>query len=699
MTKTPTPSNFPVYSLQIPFHLLGTHSIPSNIYSYASRHTAPLYILRGAFNNFCPEVPISIWNPDARPLLSTTTSESRVELEDRVATWQARTMEEWGLVSKKGWVIRRAGGGDFAEGIGLVGWKEGDVALTEYERKLLGNELWSFPAVLQRFGAEAEGSGRETIEHEVRRLAAAISDYFSVEGTKEVAKVMRVVCSERCWMRIAVHPSTGGVARSPELEIDNEFPGEEGQISTQGWSMGTVTKFLLFLVGFERELLSLATSSAILEFWPLSRFLEYLAVKNMRNEKKEMWHTLRVGESREARQRGERQWKSALMHADGEAKAFEDDLPGLWTAIDKMLGGGRGQRGLTSLLQQMGRFEDKGRRTGIAFEHPAEDQEDEQQTAHPAIVSVVFQGYHSTLNAEELLAYIDFVACLVEYARSQSYALLRFKVHSFRETAEDIDEEVEKSLARLLEILDVKEYTKKVFIADVRKKKAQKEKEKEELDRLEDSEEEDTKKRHARKEDDLFTPLETLILKTQEKEIEYMPTFIQRYAEAGGFLVTPRTKIHDLLLASSKVNHKTNENRDRNGHTAPCVDNLQSEVVAEKYEVGPSGLVIASPISPASASRAISSVSRISASSPQHPTLISSSRLTKLTTWIGGEDRIDEVLNSSSRPGNGEGDRVGETKISDLAERFKASPRLGNGEWEKRYKERRWRAVGSPTRR
>jgi hypothetical protein len=699
MSKNPTPSILPTFSLQIPFHLLGTHSIPSNVYSYAVRHTAPLYILRGAFKNVCPEIPVSIWNPDARPVLSTTTSESKVELEDRVAIWEANTLKEWDRVIKKGWVIRRAGGRDFAEGMGLVTWKEGDVELTQYERKLLGDELWSFPAVLQRFGVEIGRTGRETIEHEVRRLEAAISDYFSVEGTTEWAKVMRVMYSERCWMKVVVQPSTEDAAKSPQLAIDNEFPREEELTSTPGWSMDTVAKMLLLLVGFERELLSLTTLSTILEFWPLSRFLEYLAVKNLRNEKKKMWHTLRVGESKRAKQKRKRVWKSSLEHADGEEKAFEDDLPGLWTVIDKMIGGGRGQRGLTGLLQEISKFEEKGGRTPVTFEHPTRDQEEKQQTAHPAITSIVFQGHHSTLNAEELLAYIDFVACLIEYARSRSYASLRLKVHSFRETAEDIDEEVEKSLERLLDILDVKPYTKKVFVTDVRNKKAQKEKEREQLNKLEDSEEEDTKITHAMKEHDLFTPLKTLILKTQEKEIEYMPIFIKRYTEAGGFFAMPQTKVHDLLLASSKSNHKINDNRGREGHTASWVDDLQDIENGEEYEVGPSGLIVASPISPASASRAISPVSRASAASPQHLTPISPLRSPKLITLIGESvGRIDEVLNPSPRPGDGEGDNMGETKISNLVERFKSGPRLGNREWERKYEERRRRAVSSPTR-
>jgi hypothetical protein len=740
MSKTPTQSTLPTLSLQIPFHLLGTHTLPLNIYNHASRHKAPLHILRNALNKSCPEVLVKIWIPKAKPILSDkerggqdgaareggmSYSErklaSQVELEEEMKRWREEEERRWEKMKENNWILRRA-----EEGLGLVGWKDGDGELTLRQAKLLGDELWSFQAVLQRFGVGISGTERERLDKEVRMIDHCMWETFGYSAVgfdrdgkrkddkKDLSDVFRVVCNERCWMKIGVHaPTTVDRGRIPTYDLSN-LGGIEDEGGSKGWPMDVIAKMLLILVAFERESLLLTTSSAILDYWPLSRFLEYLAVKNMKREKKEAWHALRVRDRKShvkiTEEKRDRLWMDSLKHEHGEAKAFEDDLPGLWTAVDRMIGAGRGERGTASLLHEMRRFEGKGGRTLLSFGKSTENKGYKQLTVTSApSTSIVFHGYHSTLNAEELLAYIDFVACVIEYATSQSYDSLRLKVRSFRVIAEDIDEKVGKSLERLLEMLDVRPYTKKVFVTDIRRKKEQKEMEREELDRLPDDKydlTEDVKEIIPRKQDDLFTPLETFLQNVLDKETDYMPTFIQRYAEAGGFNIIPRTKVHDLLLASSlsrrTSNHDINETKGGKGYTASWVEDLHSEGAAEEYEVGPSGLVVSYPVSSAPISRAISPVPHASAASPPNFAPPAPPRLPKLRIRTGGLDAgIDEVSKLSPRPGDGEEDwekKVSGTKISKLAERFTANPRLGNREWEKKFEERRRRDDRSPMR-
>jgi hypothetical protein len=747
MSKIPTHSTPPTLSLQIPFHLLGTHTLPSNIYSHASRHKAPLHILRNALNKSCPEVLVKIWIPKAKPVLSDKESggdregggqegvtreggmsyserklASQVELEEEIRRWREGEEKRWEKMKENNWILRRA-----EEGLGLVGWKDGDGELTPRQAKLLGDELWSFQAVLQRFGVEISRTERERLDKEVRMIDHCMWETFGYSAVgfdrgdkrkddkNDLSDVFRVVCNERCWMKIGVHAPTTVDKGGIQTDDLSNLSGIEDEGGSKGWPMETIAKTLLILVAFERESLLLTTSSAILDYWPLSRFLEYVAVKTMKREKKEAWHALRVRDRKShvktTEEKRDKLWMNSLEHGHGEAKAFEDDLPGLWTAVDKMFGAGRGERGITSLLHEMSRFEGKGGRTLVSFGQSNENTDYEQPTVSSVqSTSIVFHGYNSTLNAEELLAYIDFVACVMEYATSQSYDLLRLKVRSFRETAEDIDEKVEKSLERLLEMLDVRPYTKKVFITDVKRKKEQKEKEREELDRLADDKydlTEDVKKTIPRKQDDLFTPLETLLHKVLDKEMDYMPTFIQRYGEAGGFHIIPRTKVHDLLLASSLTrrtsNHDINETKGGKGYTASWVEDLRSEGAGEEYEVGPSGLVAASHMSSAPVSRVRSPVPHASAASPPNFAPPAPPRLTKLRIRTGGSDAsIDEGLKPSPRPGDGEEDwekKVSGTKISKLAERFTANSRLGNREWEKKFEERRRRDDRSPMRR
>ncbi|KAF2660641.1 hypothetical protein K491DRAFT_688086 [Lophiostoma macrostomum CBS 122681] len=311
--------------------------------------------------------------------------------------------------------------------------------------------------------------------------------------------------------------------------------------------------------------------SSVLRFVWLSWFLEWVAVRGVLGEQRHLYGLSRkkvVGEE----ERNEwvkgwvRKWDEEKDDwvKNVESTHIEDvvEKPELWHFVDDRVR--EGESRVVELLRAMEELHGMGRLMAVDFpltagipelheddfdpdddgnsasEHSshrsggdvaAESAFQRSTVTFPGVDSIIFQCHRSTLEPSSVSCYIDLIACLVSFVLSQSYERLRLRIDGFRKEAAASDEASFESTTRMFTMLDVHRDTKMFYLQQQAGLSG-----------------------HGGLEADgpprtPFYELFKYINKNLAREISWMPQFIERYAEAGGWLVRDRKKLYALLQA------------------------------------------------------------------------------------------------------------------------------------------------------
>jgi hypothetical protein len=453
------------------------------------------------------------------------------------------------------WVLRHGVPRGEGGGYGWIGgYTEGDGELTNLERKRLKRGCWDVPIVLQRHGVSF--SRREKVVKELENIVAVLREWFDKsrpggDGGRKVG-ITRIVCGEACRLRIRVGVEGGGGG---------------------GWDLNGCQRMLLVLTGFERELIGVEGMSSVLQFVWLSRVLEWVAVREVADERRRLYRGL--GE-RDTGEEEKRKWVQGWVQKWNEEKEdwikdlqslrVEDviEKPDLWRFVDDRVQ--QGEDRVVELLRAMEVLYATGRRMAVDFpmtigssemheedfdfehggdgiSHPSSPRNNDaasnsslsQSSAVPfhGVDSVIFQCHRSTLDSSAVSSYIDLIASLVSFTVSQPYETLRLRIQSFRKEATANDETPTESLRRMFTTLDVQRGTKKYYLKQ----------------QAGSSTHGDGGVGAEAAPRTPFDDIVKYINKNLERETEWMPHFIERYAEAGGWHVREKKKLYALLPA------------------------------------------------------------------------------------------------------------------------------------------------------
>ena len=415
-------------------------------------------------------------------------------------------------------------GSKYEEGIWIGERNIGGGILSEKEEKMLGRTAWNLPIVLQRFDVAFWRKGE--LLKELTSICQVLLDGWSEE------RGMAIVCPESCRVRMIV--ATGNL---------------------DGWGKDMMSKMLLVLAGWERELLVTESMSGILEYAYISRFLTWRAIKNLKKEKAEVWASFADEGRAEQREQRRTNWLRELELEHGDVLQLVDK-PWAWETIAETTK--RGEEALEDLIRDMLGYEERGGKLAVSLISKPEENRSEEYTRSieeeadvdqgsesefSDIQYLNFQSHRSCIDARELSAYIDLVTQLITYIQSMPYGTLGLKIQNFRYTSENIDDSPHSSFLRLLRILDVQQSTLEWYTYKTPYNNGPIQIQ--EQDR-----------------DTPFYQVQRHINSERRKDVEYIPTLLRRYEEAGGFHVPTRAKIHSLLLAED-LKHSERKRRSR----------------------------------------------------------------------------------------------------------------------------------------
>lgn len=596
------------FSIQIPLILLGTKNVTRQIYNHAERKTKPLEAIHYLLSNSLTDMKIGIWIPGV------------MRHKDGEVSEEQRWAE---LKQSEAWIIRHGDGRDARGWIGA--WEEGDGVLSDREmdmfRKRRRDEVWSVPVVLQRHDIPV--SRMHAVMQELDRIYGELRQVFHWEKDwKQRDCNMRIVCNERCQIKICLLPAASGV-----------------------WEEEFVAKMLLALAAWEREIVSTESMSGILGYPYLSRFLEYRGLVRIMEENRASLRMAPAKIGREGYNAEEERWMEEMQR-----EAFKEligDKRHLWDGVDEILDG----EGAGEVVKEMAAFEERVARMNVSFplapeegnsgstsqdlvEGTYDDEHEHENTSHarstlsrastpdpaaanpfPGVREIFFQSHKSSIDSDDIAAYTDLVIGLTSYSSSNSYHDLRARIKSFRSTAQNMDYTPIRSLNWLFELLDVKGGTRMYYNVLLNPPKQ----------RAREAQEEgavsgggvDVDSDEERKET-VFDELLNYLEKHQQQEREFVPTFLERYEQAGGFNITSKNRLYSLLQAQEK---KLQEQKEKNAaqpkdgynvldsgssmsHSTPARGRLEKQRVKRendeeeakeigpKYEVGARGLVL-----------------------------------------------------------------------------------------------------------
>ena len=439
-----------------------------------------------------------------------------------------------------GWVLRLTED-ETATSCGLFAGSrhgQGEGLLTDAERKLVGGALWTCAFTMHRFGISVYR--KEVLEQEVEKITGVLDKLSSFEYD-EMGSLFQIVSTERCWPYLCIHPNLSTSSR----------------IGT-AWDEQTVRNTLLLHAGFERELLTLATPTFLLQHWPLSHFLTYRKIRKMRREKREKWRALGKGKKEEGRwQRVVKAWLEEMEWED-EVEQERESIFGTerWCWED---GFGQVER---SVVREIGAFEG-GLLVGVLLRagERAGDEESSRQDANtdqyasptptpplpsthsspsspsdlsppycpfPQVSALIFPipRLGTTLAPAPLLAYIDLLTKLFLFAHQYTEDVVRLHILRVREMSGEEDERAVDTLSRVARLIGVEE---------------------EHLEELEKCVTVGCRNDEATRKAGPFACLLRHVWGFYDEEVRYRGTFLERYERAGGFLVPRNEKISAMM--------------------------------------------------------------------------------------------------------------------------------------------------------
>ncbi|KAF9701341.1 hypothetical protein EKO04_000619 [Ascochyta lentis] len=390
----------PTLTLQIPFILLGrrdTHILDPSLLPPHEQATKPITLLLQALQHFCPTIAIHPWALDTfdwqvAPPAKTTRKAKRAHAAAQAAAHdlaQHDAEEKWRALTSVGsevWILRPApSDSTFLSHVALQDWREGDGRLTAVEAAGLGRNVWSCPVLLQRFGVPVDTSSpawARFVREACKVFGVLCSAFVNFQGVVDgpfrrvrEARYWDLVVGRKCFLKFVV----------------GQVDGETGH------------KMLILAAAFERELDTLRTTEEVVEFVGVGRWLEWMLLRKMARAQRAT-----------RRMRGEEQWQKDISVEDERYQRTKGRLREWWDVIHDM--------DKTEIIQGMRKFQGNGKiRLGTAL-HESSDH----------TYQFIFQGRHSTLNANQLIAYTALLARIVDTAQTLNLNALTEQLEDFQ---------------------------------------------------------------------------------------------------------------------------------------------------------------------------------------------------------------------------------------------------------------------------
>jgi hypothetical protein len=320
----------PTLTLQLPFILLGRKELKDpDDWSAEERRTWPVQVIHTTLRKFCPNVNVRLGNSDEQS------------------------------AQEPVWVLRPMPSGRTRN--------LNDCQLSIDEKAKLGNNIWSCPMLLQRAGIplSTKSSAWSSFVEEATRIFAVLTKfiqdcYAPIEGVKGLErgkenKHLRwwsLVTGEQCHLRVSLVPDFIA-AQESALPLD------------------ILKDVLIIFAAVERELTLLSTPASLIEYWSLSRFLEYRAIRQLSQEKTGLWKKLKgKNDWTDKRKRGmyareKKKWLSGFGEEDRACERINGRRREWWDVVDGTE--------IEELLTEITDFKESGRRVGIEVEFERED--------------------------------------------------------------------------------------------------------------------------------------------------------------------------------------------------------------------------------------------------------------------------------------------------------------------------------------
>jgi hypothetical protein len=483
----------PTLTLQIPFTLLGRTDVldASTWWSRKKRYTDPVRDVYTALQKFCPHIGIEYQSRNAPPLQTSK------------------------------WILRPVAEGE-------------EDTLNADEKARLGKKVWHCPMVLQRTGIclAVGATDWAGFVKEVKEIFEVLGRTFvefknRIPRQREDDEAVRwwsLICPSSSYLHISLVPA------APPARVMR--PGTLG--------LETVKKVLMVFAGVEKELTTLSTPAALLEFWSLSRFLELRGIRQMGKEKARLWRDLKGKEWSERMEgrmyaRGKEKWLAGFEDEDLECQRTRGRRREWWDVVD-----GIDEEQTQQLVREMAEFEQTGRKLGLSCDiiedNVLRNSPTPYQLAQPLnldISSLNILAHRSTLNPDSLLAYTELVASLLQLALKRTPASLARWLEAFRASTQALPDQPLYGFTKLLKELGISEESRTSLSKD--------------LDPI--FLHTNTKQRYpsVSLHIDPFAPIRQHINYTLQRERDHIPEFVERYDRAGGFHPTPSRKLYALL--------------------------------------------------------------------------------------------------------------------------------------------------------
>jgi hypothetical protein len=320
----------PTLTLQLPLILLGRKELKDpDDWSAEERQTRPLQVIHTTLRKFCPNVNVRLGNSD--------------EQFSQEAVWILRPISSDGTRNLD------------------------DCQLSIYEKAKLGNNIWSCSMLLQRAGIplSTRSSAWFSFVEEATRIFAVLTKYIQncyapIEGIEcleigQENKHLRwwsLVTGEQCHLCISLIPDLI-TAQESALPLD------------------IVKDVLIIFAAVERELTLLSTPASLMEYWSLSRFLEYRAIRQLSQEKVGLWKRLKDKKDwtdkrkRDMYAHEKKKWLSGFGEEDRACERINGRRREWWDVVDGTE--------IEELLTEITDFKESGRRMGVEVAFGRED--------------------------------------------------------------------------------------------------------------------------------------------------------------------------------------------------------------------------------------------------------------------------------------------------------------------------------------
>ncbi|PSN62696.1 hypothetical protein BS50DRAFT_127288 [Corynespora cassiicola Philippines] len=637
------PYSHALISLQLPFMFLGVKDVPSQVWSSPERHTKPIDNVQLLLLQYCPTVRVLQWIPERMPdewrrIPANTTMNKKEKIayqQRKREEWADREAQRWKATENSdSWIVRRAQTDDDPgkKNPGIIGeWRPKDGCLTHDEERKRGRALYACPVILQRFRTP-----EHILRSEIQDLLRVLR-MFNSEGEIKGQDWFRIITSSSCYLKLSFTPSSPPLPPTPFTPSTPAKPSphapENAHEKGYSWPIPLAATTLLLLAALEREATPLIPAPGLVSFYPLSRFLLYSRLRALQREKQARWarHAASSYPSRHRRQRAfakDEEAQRERMAGEEDAAAERRERLGLrdegfWRVVEDIRGEGVGGEGVGRLLREMREFEKRGGRVGVSFFLEEDEEKDggdegegevksvgggsvsvqgslgsegwsvassEPPVVPPRIKAVVFNTWASTLDAGELLAYVDLASRVVEAALTLEWDEGRRRVERYRNSVDEIHESPLKGLKRAMGMLgcNAKNYTHfhrklaKYHLPDDKESGASSS-----AAKATDggSHQEPLEALLAAQRRDPFYPLLSHISHTLEKARSYVPEFIERYEVSGGYRPIPDIKLYALMVADERERHEVKLRREADAESYATVSELEKECEAQEDSI------------------------------------------------------------------------------------------------------------------